>query len=63
MKLLQTKNLIKYYTAGWGLFNRASLQVHAVDGAISIERGETLGLVGERLWQKHPGDDPQIGEP
>jgi len=48
MKLLQTKNLIKYYTAGWGLFNRASLQVHAVDGvAISIERGETLGLVGE----------------
>ncbi|MDR9755906.1 MAG: ABC transporter ATP-binding protein [Thermacetogeniaceae bacterium] len=48
MKLLQTKNLVKYYSAGWGLFNRAYLQVHAVDGVtISIEKGETLGLVGE----------------
>lgn len=48
MTLLQTEDLIKYYTAGGGLFNRASMKVHAVDGVtISIERGETLGLVGE----------------
>ena len=48
MTLLQTEDLIKYYTAGGGLFSGGSLKVHAVDGvAISIERGETLGLVGE----------------
>jgi oligopeptide transport system ATP-binding protein len=48
MTLLQTEDLIKYYTADGGLFSRGSLKVHAVDGvAIKIERGETLGLVGE----------------
>lgn len=48
MTLLRTEDLVKYYTAGGGLFCRGSLKVHAVDGVtISIERGETLGLVGE----------------
>lgn len=47
MTLLQTEGLIKYYAAGGGLF-RSALKVHAVDGvAVSIEKGETLGLVGE----------------
>lgn len=48
MTLLQTEGLTKYYRAGGGLFSRGFLKVHAVDGvAISIARGETLGLVGE----------------
>ncbi|MCL6477346.1 MAG: ATP-binding cassette domain-containing protein [Peptococcaceae bacterium] len=48
MILLRTEDLVKYYTTGGGLFSRASLKVHAVDGVdVSIKNGGTLGLVGE----------------
>jgi peptide/nickel transport system ATP-binding protein/oligopeptide transport system ATP-binding protein len=48
MTLLRTEGLVKYYTAGGGFFSKSALKGHAVDGvALSIEKGETLGLVGE----------------
>ena len=41
MPILETKNLKKYYKVKDGL-------LHAVDGvSISIEKGQTLGVVGE----------------
>ena len=47
--LLRVKDLTKRFPiGGGGLFSREAAQVHAVDGvSFDIERGETLGLVGE----------------
>ena len=46
--LLQVKNLKKYFPIRGGLFSREVARVHAVDDvSFSIQRGETLGLVGE----------------
>ena len=47
--LLEVENLVKHYpvTRGW-LIKRRVGTVHAVDGlSFTIDRGETLGLVGE----------------
>src|SRR5215475_10734174 len=46
--LLEARGLKKYFPLYAGVFSRVSGQVHAVDGvSFRIERGETLGLVGE----------------
>ena len=49
MSLLEVNNLVKHYTRQKSLTNKSRLTVHAVDGvSLSIEKGEVLGLVGER---------------
>jgi oligopeptide/dipeptide ABC transporter ATP-binding protein len=46
--LLQVENLKKHFPIHKGVFSRVSGHVHAVDGvSFRIDRGETLGLVGE----------------
>jgi oligopeptide transport system ATP-binding protein len=46
--LLQVTNLKKYFPVFTGVFSRIKGWIHAVDGvSFDIERGETLGLVGE----------------
>lgn len=46
--LLEVKNLKKYFPIRSGFFNRIVGYVKAVDGiSFSIQRGQTLGLVGE----------------
>lgn len=50
MSVLQTENLRKEFTTGSGFLSRylGSDVVHAVDGvSLTIEEGETMGLVGE----------------
>jgi oligopeptide transport system ATP-binding protein len=46
--LLEVKNLKKYFPIRGGLFSREIARVHAVDDvSFTIQKGETLGLVGE----------------
>ena len=46
--LLETKDLSKYFTGKKGLLNRQPSQVKAVDHvSLTVNKGETLGLVGE----------------
>src|SRR5689334_11127299 len=46
--LLEVEALKKHFPVYKGLFSRVAGQVYAVDGvSFHIERGETLGLVGE----------------
>jgi len=46
--LLEVKRLVKYFPIKGGLFSREVARVHAVDNvSFTINRGETLGLVGE----------------
>ena len=46
--LLEVQGLKKHFPLHQGIFSRGSGQVYAVDGvSFRIERGETLGLVGE----------------
>ena len=46
--LLEIRNLSKHFTARGGLLKRAGNPVKAVDGvSFTLERGQTLGLVGE----------------
>ncbi len=49
MALLEAENIKKYFSSsGKGLFSRSSKPVKAVDGIdLSIDRGRSLGLVGE----------------
>ncbi len=46
--LLEVRQIQKYFPIKTGLFSRVTGHVHAVDGvSFSIEKGETLALVGE----------------
>jgi oligopeptide/dipeptide ABC transporter ATP-binding protein len=46
--LLQVSNMVKHFPIKGGVFSRTVAQVKAVDGvSLSIQPGETLGLVGE----------------
>ena len=46
--LLNAQNLTKHYSTRKGFFNRTAGRVKAVDGvSIKIQKGETVGLVGE----------------
>ena len=46
--LLEVDNLVKHFPVGGGVFARPAGAVRAVDGvSFTLERGETLGLVGE----------------
>src|SRR5438094_2184574 len=48
MSLLEIRNLKKHFLVGEGLFSRNKGAVKAVDGvSLSVEEGETLGIVGE----------------
>ena len=48
MSLLEIRDLKKYFPVGDGLFSRKKGNVKAVDGVnLTINEGETLGLVGE----------------
>jgi oligopeptide/dipeptide ABC transporter ATP-binding protein len=48
MALLEVENLKKYFPVKKGAFSRTVGQVRAVDGvSFTLNRGETLGLVGE----------------
>ncbi|MCF7893391.1 MAG: ATP-binding cassette domain-containing protein [Candidatus Omnitrophica bacterium] len=47
-KILEVKNLKKYYPVQKGIFSKTSDSVKAVDGvSFSVQSGKTLGLVGE----------------
>ncbi|MCF7916861.1 MAG: ATP-binding cassette domain-containing protein, partial [Candidatus Omnitrophica bacterium] len=47
-KILEIKNLKKYYPIKKGIFSKISDFVKAVDGvSFSVQSGKTLGLVGE----------------
>jgi oligopeptide transport system ATP-binding protein len=46
--LLDVRNLVKHFTVGGGLFGGPPGLVRAVEGvSFTLNRGETLGLVGE----------------
>jgi oligopeptide transport system ATP-binding protein len=48
MALLEVRNLTKYFPIKKGILSRTAGQVRAVDGvSFAIEKGKTLGLVGE----------------
>ncbi len=48
MALLEVENLRKLFPVRKGFFQRTAAHVHAVEGvSFQLERGETLGLVGE----------------
>src|SRR5258705_1934472 len=55
--LLRVWNLTKQFPLKGGLFGRQAGSIHAVDGVdFHIERGETLGLVGEAVCGKSTTD-------
>ena len=48
MNLLEIRNLKKHFPVGEGLLSRHKEAVKAVDGvSLTVEEGETLGIVGE----------------
>jgi len=48
MPLIEIKNVVKHFPVRGGVLNRVVGHVHAVNGVtLSVEQGETLGIVGE----------------
>lgn len=48
MALIEVKDLVKHFPKHGGFLNRVIAKVHAVNGvSFQIQRGETLGVVGE----------------
>ena len=48
MSLLEVRDLTKHFPIKTGILKRQTGTVYAVDGiSFSVDRGETLGLVGE----------------
>ncbi len=48
MAMLEVENLVKHFPVRGGVLNRVVGHVHAVNGVtLSIEQGETVGVVGE----------------
>ncbi len=48
MALIEIENLVKHFPVRGGFLNRVVGKVHAVNGvSLSIEKGKTLGVVGE----------------
>src|SRR5215471_7026639 len=48
MTLVEIRDLAKIYQTDQGMFGKARREVRAVNGvSLDIQRGETLGLVGE----------------
>jgi len=48
MALLEVENLVKHFPVRGGILNRVVSRVHAVNGvSFHVDRGETLGVVGE----------------
>lgn len=48
MPLLELHNVVKHFPVRGGILNRVVGNVHAVNGVdLSVERGETVGIVGE----------------
>jgi len=48
MTLLQVRNLVKHFPVRGGVLNTIQAKVHAVNGVtLSINKGETVGVVGE----------------
>ncbi|MCC6285127.1 MAG: ATP-binding cassette domain-containing protein [Phycisphaerales bacterium] len=48
MPLIEVNNLVKHFPVRGGVFNQVVAHVHAVEGvSLSINSGETLGVVGE----------------
>jgi oligopeptide/dipeptide ABC transporter ATP-binding protein len=48
MALLEVENLVKHFPVKGGALNRVVRRVHAVNGvSLRVDRGETLGVVGE----------------
>ncbi|MCA9300413.1 MAG: ATP-binding cassette domain-containing protein [Phycisphaerales bacterium] len=48
MALVEARNVVKHFPVRGGVMNRIVQKVHAVNGVdFDIERGETLGIVGE----------------
>ena len=46
--LVKTDRLKKHYPVRWSFFGRAIVHVKAVDGiSLTVNRGETLSVVGE----------------
>ncbi len=48
MAMIQVDNLVKHFPVRGGILNRVVANVHALNGvSFEIERGETVGIVGE----------------
>ncbi len=48
MPLIEVKGLVKHFPVRGGILNRVTGRVHAVNGvSFAVEKGETLGIVGE----------------